>query len=106
MTLESISRFIFPYRAFLQEEIEYLKTQLAQKDRRLDQLLSDLVAIKSPRPFIPPPVSTKPLAPVSPKGWDAVRRARQQYILDHPDTEKEDLVYVDVEDIHQEERAV
>ena len=29
---------LFPYRAYLEAEIEYLKAQLAQKQRRIDEM--------------------------------------------------------------------
>ncbi len=67
---EAVNDTLFPYRAHLNREIEYLRTQLAQERRRLDILIE-----KSGQPKVVeriPPM--KPLVGKSvPKGWDATR---------------------------------
>lgn len=68
---------LFPYRAFLESEIEYLKTILAQRDRRIVELEDRLCD----RPIMQPAQSRGPvtymgsLAPV--RGWDDYRSRKR-----------------------------
>jgi len=64
---------LFPYRAHLEDEIDYLRGQLAQKQRRIDELQDRMV-------FAPPvrakdPVPTAKASKIAPRGWDEYRRA-------------------------------
>ena len=70
---------IFPYRTHLEAEICWLQNQLAQKQRRCDELQEALCLIKQPSMKIQ--YERKPdgeLKPVQPRGWDAVRMARRE----------------------------
>ena len=92
---------IFPYQKHLEQEIEYLRAQLAQKDRRIDEMQQSLtfslkywqdhakdevrrrLAVSSPL--------GKAMAPVQPKGWDQVRASLRLNGKPEPDEpEKED----------------
>ncbi len=42
----------FPYRSHLEREIEYLRAQLAQQQRRRDELEAVLAEIAKPRPTV------------------------------------------------------
>lgn len=61
---------LFPYRVHLEREVEYLRGQLAQKERRIDEMLEAM----KPAPVAPraPREAAKPLAPAV-LGWDAYR---------------------------------
>lgn len=68
--LEIILRLIFPYRTHLEQEVEYLKAQLAQNQRRVDEMRelvsnwASKIAEKKPRePLI------EPMNPVKPTGF-------------------------------------
>src|SRR6202034_572674 len=81
--------FLFPYRTHLEEEIAdlkfrhvqevtYLRSQLAQRQRRVDELQEFLIESRNknpppraPRPEPPPPHAAKPV------GWDAFRNSRK-----------------------------
>ncbi len=72
------------YRLHLEAEVEYLKQQLAQKQRRCDELQDVLVELKKPSMKIQ--YVQKPdgkMIPVQPRGWDAYRAWRKE----HPDIE-------------------
>ena len=75
---------IFPYRTHLEAEICWLQDQLAQKQRRCDELQEALVQIKQPSMKIQ--YERKPdgeLKPVQPRGWESYRAFRR----DHPNPE-------------------
>lgn len=70
--------WLFPYRAHLEAEIDYLRAQLAQKQRRIDALQESLIEISKPAPRVylskdDPKIQVR----VQPKGWDAVRADRK-----------------------------
>lgn len=70
-------KYIFPYRTHLENEIEYLKAQLAQKQRRIDEMMDAInrVALKKAEPV--ERKQAKAVIPVQPKGWDAYRASRR-----------------------------
>jgi len=77
---------IFGFRKHLEDEIEYLRGQLAQKQRRVDELQEALVAVAKPAPRVV--FEKKPdgkLVKVQPKGWEEVK----SYKRNHPDEETE-----------------
>jgi hypothetical protein len=81
MTLDQITRFLFPYRTVLLEQLDYLRAQCAQKQRRCDELTEALIAISKPAPLAPRPLP-QPVAP-SRHGWKAY-----QTTLDQPAVER------------------
>jgi len=74
--LQTLRRFFFPYRSHLENEVEYLRLQLAQRQRQIDELQQSLIDIRTPKPSAPrnPP---PPPSPVKPRGW---RKWQQQLI--------------------------
>jgi hypothetical protein len=80
----SILAALFPYRAHLEAEIEYLREQVAQKQRRIDILLDAVVKAAAPKAVIPrePPA---PIKSVQPRGWDEVRAARKANPVEETD---------------------
>lgn len=70
--LDSLRGFLFPYRTHLEEEVDYLRAQLAQRQRRIDELQESLIEAKTPRPPAPRP-EPKPMPPVKPRGWEKMR---------------------------------
>ena len=78
--------WLFPYRTHLEEEIEYLKSQLAQRDRQI-HALQDILANRL-KPVVEarvPKEAGGKIPSVTPKGWDAYRAARRA----NPDPEPE-----------------
>lgn len=74
--LKELMNILFPMRVHLAEEIDYLRAQVAQKQRRIDELQEALIELKKPAPkVIMPPVETKIVR--QPLGIDAVRAARR-----------------------------
>ena len=66
-------------RLRLEAEIEWLKEQLAQRQRRIDELQESLISIAN-KPSMKVQYTQKPdgkLVPVQPRGWDALRAARR-----------------------------
>ena len=77
---------LFPYRTHLEAEIVWFQEQLAQKQRRVDELQDALVAVKQPSMKIQ--YERKPdgkLVAVQPHGWDAYRAWRRE----HPEIEEQ-----------------
>lgn len=68
--------FLFPYRAHLEEEVDYLRAQLAQRQRRVDELQEALIESKTP-PAKTPRSEPRPLPPVKPRGWEEFRRSHK-----------------------------
>ncbi|MFP5230785.1 MAG: hypothetical protein ACLGXA_24475 [Acidobacteriota bacterium] len=68
---------LFPYRTHLEAEVAYLKGQLAQRQRRVDELQEALIAAKAP---MPPQPRSEPAAPspAKPRGWNAWRESRKE----------------------------
>jgi DNA-directed RNA polymerase subunit F len=69
---------IFGYRKHLEEEVDYLRSQLAQKQRRIDELQEKLLEIA--KPVVKPIQERKPaekVRPIQPRGWDEVRAHRR-----------------------------
>lgn len=65
---------LFPYRTHLEAEIEYLHQQLAQHQRRRDELEAVLVDIAKPQPKVQfERQKDGKLVKVQPRGWDAFR---------------------------------
>lgn len=83
--LRAILDTLFPLRRHLLEEIDYLRAQVAQKQRRIDELQDALLTkpIASRAESIPR--GTPPAVPSKPLGWDAFRRAQKESD-DHTDT--------------------
>ena len=71
MNLSDLSRFLFPFRDHLEGEIAFLKAQLAQRSRKVDELQEVLIAIAKPAPIAPRPAPV-PVAPLK-TGWNAYR---------------------------------
>jgi formiminotetrahydrofolate cyclodeaminase len=70
---------LFPYRAHLEHEIEYLQTQLAQSKRRVDELQEAIVNIAKPAQKVYfERKSDGKLVKVQPKGWEEVKRYRRE----------------------------
>ena len=70
---------IFPYRTHLEAEIVWLQDQLAQKQRRCDELQEALIGAKAPAPRVQyERKQDGKLVPSQPRGWDAVRMARRE----------------------------
>lgn len=49
IALRTIWRALFPYRSHLEDEIVYLRTQLARANRRIDELEGRITPIPQPR---------------------------------------------------------
>ena len=78
MTLADIAAFLFPLRTHLESEIEYLRGQVAQRQRQVDVLTDALVVVATPAPKVQfERKSDGKLIPVQPRGWDAWRAARR-----------------------------
>lgn len=69
--------WLFPYRSHLEAEIEYLRAQCAQKDRRIHELQEALAEIAKPAPKVYLQPETRTKIRVQPKGWDAFRADRK-----------------------------
>lgn len=80
LKLDELKAFLFPYRTHLEREIEYLKSQVAQHQRRIDVLterppLKDVLAKDLMRPAVPR--TNRP----TPIGWEATRaQERANYV--------------------------
>ena len=77
---------MFGFKKHLEDEIEYLKAQLAQKQRRVDELQEALIAVAKPSPKVV--YEKKPdgkLVKVQPNGWEEVRN----YQRNHPEEVEE-----------------
>lgn len=72
MKLSDIAAFLFPMRAHLLSEIDYLKSQLAQERRRVDVLQEGLLTSKKPS-VLAPPARVSPTIKPKPVGWEATR---------------------------------
>lgn len=86
--MQHLVPFLFPYRTHLEAEIVWLQEQLAQKQRRCDELQEALIGIKQPSMKIQ--YKRKPdgkLVPTQPRGWDSYRAWRRE----HPDETEETL---------------
>jgi hypothetical protein len=66
---------LFPYRSHLEEEIVYLRGQMAQRDRRLQVLEDALTEITRPQPKAPK--EAPQTAVFSQRGWDGYRTKRK-----------------------------
>jgi hypothetical protein len=95
MRLSEIGAFLFPFRAHLEREIDFLKAQLAQERRRVDQLQAGLIDAKRPTVQMVRPIVSNVAKPV-PKGWDATRMElrdeRAKEISARPDAGREDPI--------------
>jgi hypothetical protein len=83
MTFKAFIAILFPYRTHLEEEVDYLRAQLSQKQRRIDEMQEALIAVAKPAPPKPRP-EIPPVAPVK-RGWEAYRKQIQ---IQDEDTEK------------------
>jgi hypothetical protein len=63
---------IFPYRYHLEQEIEYLKGQLAQEKRRIVEL-QDKIVLAALRQQIQRPAPA-PVEPVKPRDWQSFKK--------------------------------
>jgi hypothetical protein len=82
--------WLFAYRAHLNEEIDYLKDQLAQRQRRIDELQESLIQIAQ-KPTMKVQHRQAPdgkLAPIQPRGWEELRKQRRE----NPEEENNDAV--------------
>lgn len=81
---------LFPYRTHLENEIEYLKAQLAQERRRADVAHEALIEIKRPVAAVRVPLPTAgQMIKRTPKGWDATRSVERN-TEERPDAGRED----------------
>ncbi len=72
MKFSDIIVAIFPLRSHMEQEIEFLKSQLAQERRRVDVLQEGLISAK--RPSVPvSPARVNPNIKPKPVGWEATR---------------------------------
>jgi len=78
--LSRLRTFLFPYRTHLEAEVEYLRSQLAQRQRRVDELQEAMVVVAVPPPKTPR--EPKPLPPVQPRGWEALRYQHRNNVQD------------------------
>jgi hypothetical protein len=78
--LKTLIDTLCPCRSHLEREVEYLRAQLAQRQRRVDELQESLIEsliesknppLRGPRPEPPPLLQTKPV------GWEAFRASRK-----------------------------
>jgi len=77
MNLSVVKAWLFPYRTHLELEVEYLRAQVAQKQRRVDEF-QEMFAKISLRAVQPRERGAAPVAPeVKPKGWDEYRARRR-----------------------------
>ena len=84
--LAQFASFLFPLRTHLIDEIEYLRGQIAQRQRQVDVLTDALVMAKIPVPKVQfERESSGKLIPVQPRGWDAYRANRRA----NPEPEEE-----------------
>ncbi len=82
----SLRGLLFPYRTHLEQEVEWLKSQLAQAHRRLDEYLDIEKASLVPEKKPAPPAKEKKTVRVQPIGWDAYREDLRR---NPPEDEKE-----------------
>ena len=57
--LRSLLLILFPYRQHMTEEIDYLRAQVAQKQRRIDEMQDTLLFYKVPQPKVVEPGGPK-----------------------------------------------
>lgn len=67
---------IFPMRTHLEQEISYLKQQLAYQQRRGDELTAKLIALATPEAKQPRHAPAVPK--IVAKGWDAYRMVNKE----------------------------
>ena len=72
------------YRTHLEREVEYLRGQLAQRQRRVDELQDVLAVIATPRPVAPKSTVNVTIPAGKPRGWEQYRAVRKA------EAEKED----------------
>lgn len=75
MKLREFIAAVFPFRAHLEAEIDYLKAQLAQERRRSDELRQALVEVKMPKLVLRD--VPRPTANPKPQGWEAFRKVHK-----------------------------
>jgi hypothetical protein len=76
--LRTIAGILAPYRAHLCEEVDYLRAQLAQRQRRVDELQEALIDAKAPPVRIARSEPAPPPPPLKPRGWEEFRRSEQK----------------------------
>jgi len=89
MKLSEITEVIFPLRAHLIAEIDYLKSQLAQERRRVDVLQEGLIQAKRPSVLMTQRAQVNPTTKPKPVGWEATRaeiRNEPEEVSARPDT--------------------
>jgi len=71
---------LFPYRSHLEQEVEWLKHQLAQEKRRSDALMERLSPTSTTATPAIPPATVRPRVSIKtqPLGWDAYREQKRQ----------------------------
>jgi len=76
-------------RATFGEQTDYLRAQLAQKQRRIDELQEALIGVKTPpAPRVIRKKDSNPWGNVVPLGWDAFREHRRSFPAPEPEPEK------------------
>jgi hypothetical protein len=88
--LREILAILFPARTHLYEEIDYLRAQVAQKQRRIDELQDEIIELKRPEPKV---VATqapdgKVTIPAQPRGIEAFKANRRNNPPDEPEAVK------------------
>jgi hypothetical protein len=85
--LRDLLNTLFPYRALVAEELDYLRAQLAQKQRRIDELQDALISSKIAVPVERMRVERPSIKP-APRGIDEVRAFRRENPPEQPKPEE------------------
>lgn len=78
--LQDLSRFLFPMRTRLMEDIDAYRATISQLTRRNHELQEALIAIAKPAPIAPRPLP-QPIAP-SKHGWKAYQTTIDQQAVE------------------------
>jgi hypothetical protein len=84
--LDQVLKFLLPYRTHLEREVEYLRAQVAQQRRRLDEVENAMLEVirelgkKEPRKDV-----AKPVVTIKARGWEAYRAQVKQQNLEEED---------------------
>lgn len=81
--ISALREAIFPMRTHMQQEITFLKAQLAYQQRRGDELTARLMQIATPQAKAPREVP--PMPKIVATSWDSYRAAKRG---DHDTTEE------------------
>jgi hypothetical protein len=76
--MDKLLRFIFPLRYHLMDEVEYLKQQLAQARRRVDELQDALALAAIPKEAAPRPARPLPPLHLKTRSFEELRRKHNE----------------------------